>query len=883
VTTAREALLAITALTGAARAAGEPIACPPGGYVEAAGYPAGSSPTDVAIGDLNSDGAPDVVVGNWGNAPGISVLLGDGAGGFLPPVHYATGPYVNRVAIARLDPDAYPDVISAGQSGVSVYRGNGDGTLQDPVPYGTALSANTLSILDLDGDGKLDVAAGGELEIDVFLGNGDGTFGTPLIQVNAEYVAAVAFGQLDGDDIPDMVVGPAPGGQYTLFYKGNGDGTFALPVYQLVGEAAQSIATSDVNGDGKADVVLVTQHNMAVLLSHGDGTFEPVALSPIPVPGGPGLTLADFHGDGTSVAAFTSGSQAQNAVFMTSLGDGRFTFEHAYQTGYGSQALAAADLDGDGLIDAVTADAYRDRVSLLRNSGGGRFQAIDAIPLQFGAAYFAAGNFDSDGIPDLAALGEDQSVITLLGDGFGSFRDFASTHLNFDADWIETGDFDGDGKLDAALPIDDPLDNGGSVAFLRGHGDGTFDQAVVLSAGSDPSGVAAADFNGAGGLDLVLANAAAENITLLSGDGGGGFGPPTLIAQGAMSSGIVAADLDADGAADVATAGSGRATVLKGIGNGRFQSPVSYDLGWGPTLLRAVATRTPGQLDLIAASSNGSLIFVLLNAKLLVPPVPGVSTVVGAAAVLRASASGYVPVTYQWRKDGTPLSDGGRVSGAHTATLTLDPVSFADAGSYDVLVTDSCTSAGSNAASLAVEFADVPTSSPFHDDILTVATAGIAAGCGGGNYCPTSPVRRDQMAVFLLKAEHGSSYVPPTCAGVFADVPCPSPFADWVEQLAAEGVTGGCGGGNYCPTASVTRAQMAVFLLKTSQGSSYTPPPATGIFGDVPAGSFAADFIEDLYHRSITGGCQSSPLLYCPGNSVLRQQMATFLVRTFAP
>jgi hypothetical protein len=240
-------------------------------------------------------------------------------------------------------------------------------------------------------------------------------------------------------------------------------------------------------------------------------------------------------------------------------------------------------------------------------------------------------------------------------------------------------------------------------------------------------------------------------------------------------------------------------------------------------------------------------------------------------------------VTYQWRKDGTPLSDGGRVSGAHTATLTLDPVSFADAGSYDVLVTDSCTSAGSNAASLAVEFADVPTSSPFHDDILTVATAGIAAGCGGGNYCPTSPVRRDQMAVFLLKAEHGSSYVPPTCAGVFADVPCPSPFADWVEQLAAEGVTGGCGGGNYCPTASVTRAQMAVFLLKTSQGSSYTPPPATGIFGDVPAGSFAADFIEDLYHRSITGGCQSSPLLYCPGNSVLRQQMATFLVRTFAP
>jgi hypothetical protein len=71
------------------------------------------------------------------------------------------------------------------------------------------------------------------------------------------------------------------------------------------------------------------------------------------------------------------------------------------------------------------------------------------------------------------------------------------------------------------------------------------------------------------------------------------------------------------------------------------------------------------------------------------------------------------------------------------------------------------------------------------------------------------------MAAFLLKAEHGSDYVPPACAGAFADVTCPSLFADWIEQLAAEGVTGGCGGGNYCPLNPNTRGQMAVFLTKT--------------------------------------------------------------------
>jgi hypothetical protein len=227
--------------------------------------------------------------------------------------------------------------------------------------------------------------------------------------------------------------------------------------------------------------------------------------------------------------------------------------------------------------------------------------------------------------------------------------------------------------------------------------------------------------------------------------------------------------------------------------------------------------------------------------------------------------------------------DGGSISGAQTPVLLVSPAAFADHAAYGVSVTDACGTIASNAVELFVEFADVPVTSPFHADILTIATAGVTAGCGGADYCPTALVNRAQMSVFLLKSEHGSAYVPPPCTGLFADVPCPSTYADWIEQLSNEGVTAGCGNGDYCPDASITRAQMAIFLLKTSQGSGYVPPPATGIFGDVPIGSFGADYIEDIYNRGITGGCQASPLLYCPGNPVLRQQMATFLVRTFFP
>ncbi len=115
-------------------------------------------------------------------------------------------------------------------------------------------------------------------------------------------------------------------------------------------------------------------------------------------------------------------------------------------------------------------------------------------------------------------------------------------------------------------------------------------------------------------------------------------------------------------------------------------------------------------------------------------------------------------------------------------------------------------------------FADVaclPTPAFAVDWIEQLAAEGITGGCGGGNFCPDAPVTREQMAVFLLKSEHGSAYVPPSCVGVFADVVCPSLFADWIEQLAAEGVTAGCGNGNYCPGNVSTRGQMAVFLTRT--------------------------------------------------------------------
>ena len=113
-------------------------------------------------------------------------------------------------------------------------------------------------------------------------------------------------------------------------------------------------------------------------------------------------------------------------------------------------------------------------------------------------------------------------------------------------------------------------------------------------------------------------------------------------------------------------------------------------------------------------------------------------------------------------------------------------------------------------------FADVPETSPFCRWIEELANRGVVAGCGGGNYCPTQPVTREQMAIFVLRTLD-PTLNPPACVppNLFADVPETSPFCRWIEELANRGVVTGCGGGNYCPTANVSREQMGVFLAVT--------------------------------------------------------------------
>ena len=143
----------------------------------------------------------------------------------------------------------------------------------------------------------------------------------------------------------------------------------------------------------------------------------------------------------------------------------------------------------------------------------------------------------------------------------------------------------------------------------------------------------------------------------------------------------------------------------------------------------------------------------------------------------------------------------------------------------DLVVTNTDATTGTLVKGWVADFLDVPGGQQFHQFVTTLVSNAITAGVGGGLYGVANDTLRQQMAVFLLKAKYGLCYTPPPCTTqVFTDVPCSSGFAPWINELVAEGITGGCGGGNYCPTSPVLRQQMAVLLLRTYEAPGYAPP-----------------------------------------------------------
>ena len=648
-------------------------------------YGAGTNPFTATVGDLNGDGKSDLAVVNSDSNFNVTVLLGNGDGTFQAAVSYGAGTYPQSLVIADCNGDGKPDLLVAnrGSNNVSVLLGRGDGTFQAAVNYGTGSGPASIAVGDFDADGRVDLAVANSESNNVSILLGAAATGSPDLTIGKTHTGKFIRGQIGAgyrisvsnltglptsgmvtvtDTLPSGLTATAvsgvgwsctlatltctrsdalgPGASYppisltvnvataansltnTATVSGGGDANAAnntasdpttvllpatvglvnSPSSAVFGQAVTLTATVSPSAvTGK-----VTFYDGTTLLGTSLITGGQAALVTSLLPVGSRSLRAYYNGDNTYGPSFS----AAMTQIVSGLPQNGFRPPVSYGAGSQPYYAVVGDFNRDGKSDlAVTNSAntfYGDKgVYVLLGSGNGTFQA--AVGYAAGPYFnnsLAVSDFNADGKADLAVAyydidGVPYGVHVLLGNGDGTFQPAVAIEAGSYVASVAVGDFNRDGKPDLAVAADL------HVGILLGNGDGTFQAAVSYFSGFPPSFVAIGDFNEDGKPDLTVVNYSANNFSVLLGNGDGTFQAAVSYSVGSSPQSSVIGDLNGDGKADLAVtnSNSNSVSVLLGNGDGTFQPPVNYSVS-APSSVALGDFNADRKSDLAVASGS---------------------------------------------------------------------------------------------------------------------------------------------------------------------------------------------------------------------------------------------------------------------------------------
>jgi subtilisin family serine protease len=543
-----------------------------GGFAPGRRYPVGEWPTDLAFGDVTGDGRLDIITANsgpynMGNT--ISVLAADGQGGFLQEKRYIVGAGPVSIAVSDLNSDGLNDIVTANYStdDVSVLMGADDGTLSPEARISVGHNPVDLSLGDLTQDGFTDiiVANNGSDDMSVLVGSGRGEF-TEETRYYAVGVENVQLADMDQDGFIDIIT------------------SLSVQIYSTFDSIVEIQFTTDMGG-------------ISYILD------VPVAINPSD------LVISDVNADGILDIVVVSPGQNKLSVV---LGLGGRTFAHHvdYSVGRYPVSVVVGEANGDGLPDLICANNYDGDVSILLGGTRSHFSATEPLPPWppgVDGHTIALEDLNSDGLLDIiqAEYSFDGRIRLLLGGSGGRFssevflklgESFAGYTYAATPVWnlhlsdyshaivlspnIDTADITGDGHADFVYTTSD---GGTQVLLSDGIGGFTLGSQIDGVDVDHPYVTKLVDITGDRILDLVILNdSISMDVTILKGRGGGAFSQPRQLWFGGIQGKrlLAVADLIGDGLPDIIVGDlGGGVTVAPNTGGGWFSQYHTYPLG----------------------------------------------------------------------------------------------------------------------------------------------------------------------------------------------------------------------------------------------------------------------------------------------------------------
>ena len=561
---------------------------PSGGFRPAPGNPfaVGYGVTAVAVGDFNGDGRQDLATANNGS-DNVTVLLGDGLGGFTP-AHgspFALGGSALSLAVGDFNGDGKSDlaVSFSYPAGVTIMLGDGNGgfTVAAGSPFGTGTNPYYLAAGDFNGDGKADVVFV-DRDTDtltVLLGDGSGGLttapGSPVTVGSHPF--SVVVGDFNGDGKQDLatanldsvtlLLGNGSGG----FTQASGSPYLAPSPHLLTAGLHNSIVTGDFNDDGKTDLAVTNSlgtdqipGTITVLLGNGNGGFT-VASSPRIANFPTYAVVGDFNGDGELDLAVST-----HSVVNILLGNGRGSFAVTATSAFTRDQpgpLAVGDFNGDGKTDlAVTRELLTGNVFVLLGVAPS-FTALTAAPnpSTFGQSVTLTASVNPSNATGLVTFYDGTTVLgetPLLGGSAALSTIGLQTGLRYLRAFYG-GNVTYASNTSGVVPLTVNAKPSNTLTAAAGS---------PIAVGSFPQSIISGDFNGDGKPDLAITNYGSDTVTVLLGNGSGGFTPapgsPMTVGTGPAQ--LAAGDFNGDGKTDLAVAGNNTVTVLLGNGSGGF-------------------------------------------------------------------------------------------------------------------------------------------------------------------------------------------------------------------------------------------------------------------------------------------------------------------------